>query len=209
MQIEDLGVRDYLEVWEHQRRLVDARIAGRIPDTLILVQHPHVITRGRGYKGRTVPGTPSIPVVDVDRGGDVTYHGPGQLVGYPIIHLKEAGLTVEDHLRWIEDALIASVAPFGITAGRVDGFTGIWAGGKKLASIGIGVRRWVTFHGFALNVNTDLSYFREIYPCGLEPSTLTSMQKLLGHPVDMTRVISAWHQCQALMPGYFFSKEAV
>ena len=188
MQIEDLGTRDYLEVWEYQRRLVDARIAGRIPDTLLLVEHPHVITRGRAYKGRTMPGTPSIPVVDVDRGGDITYHGPGQLVGYPIVHLQEAERSLEEHLRGMEDALIEAVAPFGIAAERVAGFTGIWTGGKKLASIGVGVRRWVTFHGFALNVNTELSYFREIYPCGLEPSTLTSMQKVLGRPVDIAKV---------------------
>ena len=188
MQIEDLGLRDYLEIWDYQKELVDARIAGRIPDTLLLVEHPHVITRGRSYKGHTIPGTPSIPVVDVDRGGDVTYHGPGQLVGYPIVHLKEAGISLQEHLRGMEDALIRSAADFGLTADRVSGFTGVWAAGKKIASIGVGVRRWVTYHGFALNVNTDLKYFREIYPCGLEPATLSSLQKILGREIPMKDV---------------------
>lgn len=195
--VRDLGLREYGEVWELQKRLVDQRLAGEIPDTLLLVEHPHVVTRGRAYRGRTLPGDPGVPVFDVDRGGDVTYHGPGQLVGYPIVHLKEAGISLEEHLRGMERALIEGVASFGIAATRVEGFTGIWAGAKKLASIGVGVRRWVTFHGFALNVNTDLSYFQRLYPCGLQPSTLTSMQKLLGRPVDMAAVKTLFPRCLA------------
>lgn len=191
MEIRDLGLKDYAEVWDRQKRLVDDRIAGRIPDTLLLVEHPHVITRGRAFKGRTVPGTPSIPVLDVDRGGDVTYHGPGQLVGYPIVHLKEAGLTLDAHIRGMENALSDALASFGLTGGRVAGFTGVWARDKKVASIGVGVRKWVTFHGFALNVSTDLRFFREIYPCGLEPSTLTSLEVLLGRPVPMAEAKAA------------------
>jgi len=191
MDVFDLGLRDYVATWDFQKRLVSDRIAGKVPDTLLLVEHPHVITRGRAYRGRTVPGTPTIPVVDVDRGGDVTYHGPSQLVGYPIVHLKEAGLSLDCYLRSLEDSLIDALSGFGLRGERLPGFTGVWVEGKKVASIGVGVRRWVTYHGFALNVNTELSFFRQIYPCGLEPSTITSLERLLGRPLEMPAVKAA------------------
>lgn len=188
LQFVDLGVSDYAEVLELQRRWVGERAQGLRPDTLILVEHPHVITRGTGFKGRTM-GRPGVPVFDVERGGDVTYHGPGQLVGYPILHLGELSLSLSEYIRGLEDVLIDAVAPW-CQAKRLPSFTGVWATNRKIASIGVAVRKWVTYHGFALNVNTDLGFFRRIYPCGLEPSQMTSLERLFGHAVPMNEVKS-------------------
>lgn len=183
----DLGIKDYQEVWELQKNLQKLVAEEKEKEALILVEHPHVITRGRGFKGNTM-GTTLLAVYDVERGGDVTYHGPGQLVGYPILNLKEKRLKVLDYVRDLENLLIETLSGFGIRSQTQRGFTGVWAGSKKIASIGIAVSRWVTYHGFALNVKTDLSYFRQIYPCGLQPSVLTSMEKILSRPVDMEKV---------------------
>lgn len=204
LDVLEFGLVPYPEAIELQRRLADERAQGDRGDTLILLEHPPVVTRGRGTNGHTLRRTPH-PVFDVERGGDVTYHGPGQLVGYPIVHLKERGLTIGGYLRLLEDILIDAVEPFGIRASREPGFTGAWAGpgpgegtpahifrpasGKlKLASIGIAVRSWVAFHGFALNVATDLSQFEGLYPCGLEPERMTSMAELLSFSPDMAKV---------------------
>jgi len=184
----DLGVVDYKEAWDLQRKLMELRAADQIPDTLILLEHDHVITLGR----KTSPENfrpQSVPVHQVERGGDATYHGPGQLVGYPI--LKLADHDVRRHVVLIEDSLINTVRRFGIDATIVFGHPGIWVGGNKLASIGVAVTNWVSFHGFALNVNTDLSYFELIRPCGLDPSTMTSMEKLLGRRLEMEVVKAA------------------
>jgi len=181
----DLGRREYKEVWELQKWLVQERAKGATPDTLILVEHDHVITLGR----RTTPGNfrpQSIPVFQVERGGDATYHGPGQLVGYPIIKLSEPD--VHKFLRRLEEVLIRTVSGLGVASVRKEGNTGVWSGGKKLASIGVAVDGWVTYHGFALNVNTDLSYFELIKPCGFDPSTMTSMQKIAGREFSMEEV---------------------
>ena len=173
----DLGRKGYGESLELQKELVQKRVKGEIPDSLVLVEHDPVITLGR----KTTPANfkpQDIPVFQVERGGDATYHGPGQLVGYPIVFLADHD--VRRHVRNMEEAIIRSAGAYGIKGERLDGHPGVWVGGKKLASIGVAVTEWVTFHGFALNVNTDLSYFELIRPCGLDPSTMTSMKKLTG-----------------------------
>ena len=189
----DLGTMEYGEALGLQRDLASKRAKGEIPDALALVEHPHVITLGR--KTTSANFKPQdIPVFQVERGGDATYHGPGQVVGYPIVLLGDHD--VRRHVRNIEEAIIRTVGGYGIQGERLDGHPGIWVGGKKLASIGVAVTEWVTCHGFALNVNTDLSYFELIRPCGLDPSTMTSMAKLKGQliPIDEVkgRVAREW-----------------
>ncbi len=173
----DFGRMEYGEALELQRELAGRRARGEIPDSLVLVEHEHVITLGR----KTTPANfkpQDIPVFEVERGGDATYHGPGQLVGYPIVLLADHD--VRRHVRSMEEAIIRTARAYGVEGERVEGHPGIWVKGKKLASIGVAVTEWVTYHGFALNVNTDLSYFELIRPCGLNPSTMTSMQKITG-----------------------------
>jgi lipoyl(octanoyl) transferase len=181
----DLGVMEYGEALGVQKDFAAKRARGEVPDTLLLVEHPHVVTLGR----KTTPANirpQAIPVFQVERGGDATYHGPGQLVGYPIILLADHD--IRRHVRNIEETIIRTVGEYGVHGERVDGHPGIWVNGRKLASIGVAVTEWVTFHGFALNVNTDLSYFELIRPCGLDPSTMTSMQKLRGASLPMAEV---------------------
>ncbi|MDE1852229.1 MAG: lipoyl(octanoyl) transferase LipB [Thaumarchaeota archaeon] len=181
----DFGRMGYGEALSLQRELAQKRAKGEIPDTLVLVEHDHVITLGR----KTTPANfkpQDIPVFQVERGGDATYHGPGQLVGYPIVLLADHD--VRRHVRNIEETILRTVLSYGISGERVEGHPGIWVGGKKLASIGVAVTDWVTYHGFALNVNTDLSYFELIRPCGLDPSTMTSMAKLTGKPIPFEEV---------------------
>jgi lipoate-protein ligase B len=181
----DLGRMEYGEALGLQRELASKRAKGGVPDTLILVEHDHVITLGR----KTTPANfkpQNIPVFQVERGGDATYHGPGQLVGYPIVLLSDHD--VRRHVRNIEDSLVRTMGTYGIAGERVEGHPGIWVGGKKIASIGVAVADWVTYHGFALNVNTDLSYFELIRPCGLDPSTMTSMQKVSGKEIPFEEV---------------------
>ena len=186
----DMGRMEYGQALQLQRTLVQERSAGRAPDTLILLEHDHVVTLGR----KTTPANmrpEGVPVFEVERGGDATYHGPGQLVGYPIVMLQDHD--VRRHVRTIEQSLIDAVARFGIKGDRVAGHPGIWVDGKKLASIGVAVTNWVAYHGFALNVNTDLSYFGLIRPCGLDPGTMTSMEKLNGGalPFDEVKAVVA------------------
>ena len=179
----DLGLRDYGEVLKIQHKLVEQRKASKVPDTLVLVEHPDVITLGRRGTMENVLAK-KFPVYFIERGGDATYHGPGQLVGYPIISLEQAKIDVVTLVRKIEEVLIKTALDFGITAGRIEKKPGIWVDGRKLASIGIAIQHWVSFHGFALNGNTDLKKFYAIKPCGMEPSTMTSMQKILGRKVS-------------------------
>jgi lipoyl(octanoyl) transferase len=189
-----------------QNRLAEERRHGRIPDALVLLQHPHVLTLGaRGDGGRSnILATPArleqlgVTVVETGRGGDVTYHGPGQLVGYPILDLQPDRCDVHRYVRDVEEVLIRALAEYGISAGRIKGLTGVWVGAEKVAAIGIRISRWITSHGFALNVSTDLDYFRLIVPCGISDRGVTSIEKLLGRPVPMEEVESrvAAHFCE-------------
>jgi lipoate-protein ligase B len=180
----DLGLREYNDVWDLQRKLVDLRSRKLIPDTLILVQHPHVFTVGKAVPGVLPAQISSVPVLRIERGGQWTYHGPGQLVGYPILDLNIRQRDIHAFLRDIEETIILALAKFGIRAVRYQGRTGVWVQSRKIASIGAAIRNWTTFHGFALNVNTDLSYFGLIEPCGMPSSTMTSMKALLGQEAD-------------------------
>ena len=188
MHLEDLGLRDYREVWDLQHRLVEERLADRIGDTLLLVEHPHVITLGRRGKREDVLD-PAIPVYEVERGGEATYHGPGQLVGYPIVKLPER-LEIKRFVTGLQEMLIAVANEFGVAAGPGPQ-TGVWVEGRKLASIGVAVNRNVTYHGFALNVNTDLAYFLKCRPCGYGGEVMTSLERELGAPVEIERVKAA------------------
>ncbi len=174
-----------------QNALVDERRFGRIPDVFLLLQHPHVLTLGaRGDGGRAhILATPArlaelgIEVYETGRGGDVTYHGPGQLVGYPIIDLKPDRCDVHKYVRDVEEVLIRALSDYGVRASRIRGLTGVWVGAEKIAAIGIRISRWITSHGFALNVSTNLDYFRLIVPCGISDRGVTSLEKLLGRSV--------------------------
>ena len=177
----------YTEALELQRHIARDRISGAMPqDVLLLVEHPPVVTLGRASKEKHLIASPAflaekgVEVFEVERGGDVTFHGPGQLVGYPIIDLKRHRLDLHWYLRKIEEALINALGDLGIPAERNPNYTGVWTRGRKIASIGVHARDWVTWHGFALNVTTDLSYFNLIVPCGIAGVTMTSIAKELG-----------------------------
>jgi lipoyl(octanoyl) transferase len=201
--VRRLGRIDYDAGLALQKTLVDQRKRGEISDQLLLLEHPDVITLGVKTRNdlshvletREALATRGVALFEAGRGGDVTYHGPGQLVGYPIFDLKPDRCDVHRYVRDLEDVLIRAVAEFGVTAGRVAGLTGIWVGepGRedKLAAIGVRISRWVTSHGFALNVNTDLSRFGLIVPCGIVDRGVTSLQRLLGQPVPMAEVEDA------------------
>jgi len=179
----DLGRIDYAEAFELQRALVDQRKRGEIPDQFLIVEHPHTITLGRnGHMENLLAHGEILDRAGVafhptDRGGDITYHGPGQIVGYPILDLREWKRDVVAYVRAIEQVIIDALADFGLKAGRVPGMTGVWVDGAKIAAIGVHISRWVTSHGFALNAATDLSYFQYIVPCGLV-KPVTSMAVL-------------------------------
>jgi lipoyl(octanoyl) transferase len=186
---KDLGVINYGAALSLQESLVEAKHKENFPDLLLFVEHPHVITLGRGGKESNVVNAGDVPVVRSSRGGDVTYHGPGQMIVYPIIDLKsKLRKDVHRYLRYLEQAAILTLESFGIEAERKPPWTGIWIGKKKIAAIGVAVRRGITYHGLALNVNTDLAYFDRIVPCGLSWSEVTSMQKELGNDLSMTEV---------------------
>ena len=186
----DLGLREYNQVWDLQHNLIIQRANYRIPDTLILVEHPHVFTVGKAVTGELPGKVDGVPVIRIESGGQWTYHGPGQLVGYPILDLNTRDRNIHHFLWSIEETIILTLDEFGIKAGRVEGKgkTGVWVGGRKIASIGAAVRNWVTFHGFALNVNTDMKYFSMIEPCGMPSSTITSMKECLNYNVDFNKV---------------------
>lgn len=193
MKLLDLGTRSYEEVWKLQKDLVWRRINNEISDTLILVEHPAVITKGRRSESTEIvdPQEPQFPVFEVERGGKVTYHGPGQLVGYPIIDLGSRHRRIKEYLRNLEEVLIKVLADYQIWARRRERATGVWVGPrgeKKIASLGVAVKRWVTYHGFALNVNTDLKAFDAIQPCGFESAVMTSMKEVGGREYVMSGV---------------------
>src|SRR5207244_7265149 len=194
----DLGLIGYAEAWELQKRVVAARKAGAIEDVLLFCEHPHVITLGRSGKRRNLLASESvlqqkgIEYYETTRGGDITYHGPGQIVGYPILNLGAIRRDVVWYVRTLEEAMIQATAEFGIKAERVAGKTGIWVRigntEEKLAAIGVHISRWVTSHGFAYNVSTDLRNFDLIVPCGIADRKATSLEKLLGRHVGAEEV---------------------
>ena len=197
----DLGTLPYAAALELQRDVARRRISGEIPeDVLLLVEHPPVVTLGRTAKGANLIASPAylasqgVELFEVERGGDITFHGPGQLVGYPIFDLKRHRKDLHWYLRQIEEALIQALAGQGIAGGRVDKYTGVWVDAsrdsrRKIASIGVHARDWVTWHGFALNVNTDLRYFDLIVPCGISGVTMTSVARELGSGSQDMRVM--------------------
>ena len=195
-----LGRVDYEEAWALQRDLAVRRARGEASDTLLLLEHPPVYTTGRRTGGDRllVPAQAlGAPLLSVDRGGDITFHGPGQLVAYPIIGLGAQPRGVQRYVRGLEETIIRTLSGYGINAGREEGLTGVWAGGEKIAAIGVRVSRpggaagcWVTGHGLALNVNVDLGWFDRIVPCGIAGRGVTSMERLLGAPVSLPEVAS-------------------
>ncbi|MCC7478678.1 lipoyl(octanoyl) transferase LipB [bacterium] len=197
LQIEARGRERYADTWARQLELHRARVAGTAPDTLILVEHEPVITLGRqGEESNLLVSEAQLAARGFDlhrieRGGDITYHGPGQLVGYPILSLRERGMSVRDFVSGIEEALIRTAAAFGVTAARSPGFPGVWVGSDKLAAIGVAIRGGVSYHGFAFNVCTDLSHFDLIVPCGLEGKGVISLGKLLGRQVALDDAAAA------------------
>jgi lipoyl(octanoyl) transferase len=194
-ELRELGRLGYAEAFALQRRLVERRKAGEIPDQLLMVEHPHVVTMGRNGRAAHLLAGPEelaragVEFHQTDRGGDVTYHGPGQVVCYPILDLREWRRDVVAYVRAIEQAVIDALAGFGIEARREPGATGVWTGRGKIAAIGVHISRWVTSHGVALNVDTDLSYFRYIVPCGLA-RPVTSMREM-GCAAERGAVVAA------------------
>jgi lipoyl(octanoyl) transferase len=198
LDVRHLGLVPYRDALVLQAELVERRREGAIPDTLLLLQHPHVITLGTGTHPENIliseaeRAERGVELFEAGRGGDVTYHGPGQLVGYPILDLKPDRCDLHRYLRDIEEALIGVLADFGLEAGRKDGLTGVWVGGRKIAAIGVRVSSgWITSHGFALNVATDLGFFGAIVPCGITDYQVGSMETELGRRVDMEEVEAA------------------
>ncbi|HTT35107.1 MAG TPA: lipoyl(octanoyl) transferase LipB [Thermoplasmata archaeon] len=185
----DWGRREYGAALAEMRSLKDRRRRGEIPDTLLLVEHPPVYTVGVEGDGGAAPPD-DVPTFHVERGGRTTYHGPGQLVGYPIVDLAARGRDVRRFVGELEEILVEALAPFGVSAGRVPGRRGVWVdGARKIASVGIAVEGWVTFHGFALNVDPDLAAFGRIRPCGFDGSVMTSLAREVGRPVPLGEVV--------------------
>ena len=196
LEIRRLGVVPYDEALAMQRQLVEERRAGRVPDLLLLLQHPAVITLGvKGDGGRAnIVATDErlaelgIAVHETGRGGDVTYHGPGQIVGYPILDLKPDRCDVHRYVRDLEEVMIRVCADSGVTAGRIQGVTGTWVGAEKIGAIGVRLSRWITMHGFAFNISTDLDHFKLIVPCGIRDRGVTSLERVSGRRVSVAEV---------------------
>ncbi len=193
--IIDLGLLDYQKAWDLQHHLWSRRVQGELPDVLLILEHPHVITLGRRGNRSHLIASPEalegmkIPIFHVERGGDVTYHGPGQIVIYPILNLKEYGYRLIRYVSQLEEVALSVLKDFGI-AGRRDPLNrGVWVGADKIASVGVAIKRWVSFHGLSLNYETDLKYFELINPCGLEGKKMTSMAKLLGTEISRSHLV--------------------
>lgn len=214
VHFQDLGLMDYKSCWDYQEELFDATVQQKISNRklenssleitpknhLLFVEHPHVFTLGKSGDQTNLLADESrlkeknAVYYKINRGGDITYHGPGQIVGYPILDLDQFFTDIHKYLRFLEEAIILTLNDYDIEAGRIDGLTGVWLDEKdpgkarKIAALGVKCSRWVTMHGFAFNVNTDLAYFREIIPCGINDKDVTSMQKELGFKVDTKEV---------------------
>jgi len=190
----DLGFIDYKEAWDLQRELFNKRYKNELTDVLLLLEHPHTYTLGKSAVKSNLIGTKdfleenNISVYDIDRGGDITYHGPGQIVGYPIISLENWKKDTHKYLRAIEEVIIRTCSEFGLDASRNEKYTGVWVDDKKIAAIGIKVSRWITMHGFAFNVNTDLKYFGGIVPCGIRDKEVTSLGNELNREMHLETI---------------------
>jgi lipoyl(octanoyl) transferase len=203
LEVRRLGLVPYDEALAMQRELVEERRAGRVPDLLLLLQHPAVITLGvKGDGGRAnIVATDArlaelgIAVHETGRGGDVTYHGPGQIVGYPILDLKPDRCDVHRYVRDLEEVMIRVCAGYGVTAGRIQGLTGTWVGAEKIGAIGVRLSRWITSHGFAFNVSTDLEHFKLIVPCGISDRGVTSLERATGRGLSVAEVEDAVVRC--------------
>lgn len=191
LEVIDLGRRSYEEVYALQQERLAQRIAGDVPDALFLVEHDAVVTRGRRSAEDDAAGVP-FPVVSIERGGEATYHGPGQLVAYPVIQLPEGRRDLHRYLRDLEGVVIETLRAFGVEGRRAEGYTGVWIGEKKVCSIGVAVRRWVAWHGLALNITTDLAAFRSFAPCGLSAAVMTRLVDHLapGQPSDSVELMA-------------------
>lgn len=195
--ILDLGITEFDDAYILQRKLVCKRKAGIIQDSLLLLEHPAVFTIGRsGSIDNLIKKDPDVKVIRVDRGGDITFHGPGQILAYPIFDLKALGLDLHAYMRLLESVGITFLNEYGIAAGREKGRTGIWVGDKKIASIGISASGWVSFHGMSINLNVSLGYFSMIHPCGMKDVEIVSLESLLGGKVSM-------HQAKYRLAGAF------
>lgn len=189
-----LGTIDYKEAWDLQKSIFELRYQNRIEDILLLLEHPHTYTLGKTADKNNLVGSDEylkenqISVYNIDRGGDITYHGPGQIVGYPILDLNKWEKDTHKYLRALEEVLIATCSEYGLNPGRKEKLTGVWIGEKKIAAIGIKVSRWITMHGFAFNVNTDLNLFNGIIPCGIFDKEVTSLKKETGVEVQISEV---------------------
>ena len=194
INVINLGRTGYKECWDLQRTLFERRAAGGMSDTLLLTEHEHVYTIGKtGNDNHLLANDEELKAKHVavyhnDRGGDITYHGPGQLVGYPILDLNNYYLDLHRYLRDIEEVVIRTLGSFGVAASRDSGYTGVWVGSNKVCAIGVKTSRWITMHGFALNVNTDLSFFGRIIPCGIFEKGVTSLKEKLGQDVNLDDV---------------------
>ena len=206
IELYDLGNASYKPTWELQQHVQQSIIAekraqqkgefegDRKNDALVFVEHPHVYTLGKsGAEENMLRSMAELLKLDaefvkIDRGGDITYHGPGQIVGYPILDLDRHFTDIHKYLRYLEEVLIRVCSDYGFKAGRIEGLTGVWIGEEKIAAMGIRCSRWVTMHGFAFNVNTDLSYFQHIIPCGIQDKAVTSLKKLVGREMDLNEV---------------------
>ncbi len=193
--ILDLGLVDYKKAWDLQHQLWSRHVNDELPDMLLILEHPHVITLGRRGNRSYLIASPEvleamkIPIFHVERGGDVTYHGPGQIVVYPILDLKEYGYRLIRYIGQLEEVILRVLKDFGIEGKRDPLNRGVWVNGDKIASVGVAIKRWVSFHGFSLNYETDLKYFELISPCGLEGKKMTTMAKIIGTGISRERLI--------------------
>jgi lipoate-protein ligase B len=192
LQVQDLGNSSYKRTWELQKELQLQRIENKIDDTLLLVEHEPVYTFGKNSdENHLLQNYPeNVKLFHIERGGDITFHGPGQIVGYPIIDLHNYKMSISWYMHALEEVIIRSLDKFGISADRKDGLTGVWVEDEKIAALGVRISRWVTMHGFALNVNTDLTYYDSIIPCGIFDYGITSLEHILGEKQNISKIKS-------------------